>query len=152
VSITKRLVSGTAAAAVTLVVLAPMANSQEDDAVKHVETVAEHEGYIKETSQKKLVVTKFGATWCPPCQQMKPVIEKMAKDSGGKWMLADVDADKTRDLVSTYGVKYLPTVMTHYKGDEISAGKDNAPNRLVGFPGEAKLKEWIDSNLAKTGG
>lgn len=147
---TKRWMSGIAVTAAALVATAPIAGAEiaEDGAVVHVKTAAEHDKFVNETSKTMMVVTKFGAVWCPPCMQMKPHIEKMARESGGKWMLADVDADTpgTKSLMGPdkYNIQYLPTVMAHKNGSEVSS-----EDRVVGFPGKEALQEWINTQLAK---
>ncbi|ONI78062.1 thiol reductase thioredoxin [Actinosynnema sp. ALI-1.44] len=98
---------------------------------------------VMETSRTKLVILDFGATWCPPCRQLKPVIEKLAGQYGGRFLLGEVDADTSRDLVSRYRIQYLPTLVPVRNAAEL-------PNsRMIGFKGESALRTWIDAQLAK---
>ncbi|MBB5960088.1 thioredoxin-like negative regulator of GroEL [Saccharothrix tamanrassetensis] len=74
---------------------------------------------------------------------MKPVVERLAGQYGGRFLLGEVDADRSRDLMTRYNVRYLPTLVPVRDSAEL-------PNsRLIGYPGEAKLKAWIDARLAK---
>ncbi|MGO1050968.1 thioredoxin family protein [Crossiella sp. CA198] len=101
---------------------------------------------VMETSKQKLVIMDFGATWCPPCQKMKPVIEKMAKENGGKWVLAEVDADESKAILTKHNIKYLPTLQG------IRNAKDLPDSRRIGYGGanaERDLKNWINAQLAK---
>ncbi|MCO1578343.1 thioredoxin family protein [Crossiella sp. SN42] len=101
---------------------------------------------VMETSKQKLVIMDFGATWCPPCQKMKPVIEKMARESGGKWLLAEVDADESKAILTKHNVKYLPTLQG------IRNAADLPDSRRIGYGGanaERDLKNWINAQLAK---
>ncbi|MEV7550461.1 thioredoxin domain-containing protein [Amycolatopsis sp. NPDC089917] len=100
---------------------------------------------VMNTSKQKLVIMDFGATWCPPCRQMKPVIEKIAAEYGGKFLLGEVDVDQSKDLSSRYNIQYLPTLV----GVRNSAELPSARN--IGYPGETKLRAWIDAQLAKKG-
>ncbi|WP_433272118.1 thioredoxin family protein [Actinosynnema sp. CS-041913] len=111
---------------------------------EHVVTVTSaNYAQIMEQSREKLVILDFGATWCPPCQRMKPVIERLAGEYGGRFLLGEVDVDRSRDLSSRYSIRYLPTLVPVRDTAEL-------PNsRLIGYPGEAKLRAWIDAQLAK---
>ncbi|OXM49965.1 thioredoxin family protein [Amycolatopsis alba] len=100
---------------------------------------------VMNISKQKLVIMDFGATWCPPCRQMKPVIERLAGEYGGKFVLGEVDVDQSRDLSTKYNIRYLPTLV----GVRNSAELPSARN--IGYPGETKLRAWIDAQLAKKG-
>ncbi|ALG09676.1 thioredoxin family protein [Kibdelosporangium phytohabitans] len=98
---------------------------------------------VMEISKTKLVILDFGATWCPPCRQLKPVIEKLAGQYGGRFLLGEVDADTSRDLLSRYRIQYLPTLVP------VRAAAELPNSRMIGFKGESALRTWIDAQLAK---
>ncbi|WP_410665800.1 thioredoxin family protein [Amycolatopsis sp. lyj-84] len=98
---------------------------------------------VMNISKQKLVIMDFGATWCPPCRQMKPVIERLAGEYGGKFLLGEVDVDRSRDLSSRYNIQYLPTLVGVRNSAELPS------SRNIGYPGEAKLRAWINAQLAK---
>ncbi|RDI24428.1 thioredoxin family protein [Lentzea flaviverrucosa] len=98
---------------------------------------------VMEESKTKLVVLDFGATWCPPCRQLKPVIEKLAAQYGGRFLLGEVDVDVSRDLSSRYRIQYLPTLVPVRDTAELPG------SRMIGFKGETALRTWIDAQLAK---
>ncbi|MCX2954764.1 thioredoxin family protein [Lentzea sp. NEAU-D7] len=140
-----------AAAAVVAAVLVPapaqatpMADAtiqvSADNVVKV--TSANHDE-VMEASRTKLVILDFGAAWCPPCRQLKPVIEKLAAQYGGRFLLGEVDADVSRDLLSRYRVQYLPTLVPMRNAAELPG------SRMIGFRGETALRAWIDAQLAK---
>lgn len=98
---------------------------------------------VMEESKTRLVVLDFGATWCPPCRQLKPVIEKLAAQYGGRFLLGEVDVDVSRDLSSRYRIQYLPTLVPVRDTAELPG------SRMIGFKGETALRTWIDAQLAK---
>ncbi|WP_414941964.1 thioredoxin family protein [Amycolatopsis sp. cmx-11-51] len=98
---------------------------------------------VMNISKQKLVIMDFGATWCPPCRQMKPVIERLAAEYGGRFLLGEVDVDQSRDLSSRYNIRYLPTLVGVRDAAELPS------SRNIGYPGEARLRAWIDAQLAK---
>ena len=70
------------------------------------------------------VVVKVGADWCPPCRQMKPVIEELAKEEKGKIIFLDLKIDDNRDLAKQYKINLIPTVLFYdrqgkFKGKEV---------------------------------
>ncbi len=59
----------------------------------------------------KVVVLKFGATWCGPCRAMKPQLEALAKRYGDKpFAVVDVDVDENEPAARQWAVRYLPAV------------------------------------------
>jgi thiol-disulfide isomerase/thioredoxin len=76
----------------------------------------------------KPVVLKVFATWCPPCQAMKPEFEKVAAELGDKFIFAEADADKFADK-EALKVEGLPTVIVFKNGAEAArfiGGRDAA--------------------------
>ena len=81
------------------------------------------------------VLVDFGATWCGPCKQLKPIVEQIATDWSGKVKVAYVDIDKARETAMRYGIMSVPTVMIFNAGDV----KETA----VGFQTKAALEDRI---------
>ncbi|GGN04073.1 hypothetical protein GCM10011609_49070 [Lentzea pudingi] len=122
----------------------PMADANiQVSAENVVKVTSANHNQVMEASRTKLVVLDFGATWCPPCRQLKPVIEKLAAEYGGRFLLGEVDADISRDLMSRYRIQYLPTLVPMRNAAELPG------SRMIGFRGETALRAWIDAQLAK---
>eukprot|EP00695_Tsukubamonas_globosa_P001527 TRINITY_DN2566_c0_g1_i1.p1 TRINITY_DN2566_c0_g1~~TRINITY_DN2566_c0_g1_i1.p1 ORF type:complete len:137 (+),score=27.37 TRINITY_DN2566_c0_g1_i1:70-480(+) len=58
----------------------------------------------------KPVLLDCYATWCGPCKRLTPVLEKMANDANGSFVLVKLDVDEHGDLAGKLGVNAVPTV------------------------------------------
>ncbi|ANZ41519.1 thiol reductase thioredoxin [Lentzea guizhouensis] len=137
-----------AVVASVLLVAAPAGAAEPRSAIQAgaenvVQVTSANYAEVMEMSRTKLVVLDFGATWCPPCRQMKPVIERLAAQYGGRFLLGEVDADTSRELLTRYRVQYLPTLVPVRNAAELPG------SRMIGFKGETALRAWIDAQLAK---
>jgi thioredoxin len=65
------------------------------------------------------VLVDFGATWCPPCKTMEPIIETLQKKYEGKFSLLKVDGGKDEALLKKYKVTALPVFIVYKNGKEI---------------------------------
>lgn len=138
-------VTAVAVVAAALAAVAPASAAPADTTIisEHiVKVTSANHAQVMQVSQTKLVILDFGAEWCSPCRQMKPVIERLAVEYNGRFLLGEVDVDVSRDLSSQYRIRYLPTLVPVRNGVEISG-------RTVGYRGEAALRSWIDAQLAK---
>ncbi len=85
------------------------------------------------------IIVDFNATWCGPCQQFKPIFEKMAEKYNGKVRFISVDVDRCRDVATEYQVESIPTVLF--------VSTDCNINRSVGFMNETEFEEAIKAIL-----
>ncbi len=69
---------------------------------------------------KKPVIVVFSATWCQPCQLLKPVVNEVAKKLGDNYLFVKMDFDENRDIATRYSVKVLPTIL-YFKNGQLTS-------------------------------
>lgn len=73
------------------------------------------------------VLVDFSATWCGPCKQLAPIVDKIADDFSGKIKVGKLDIDDAPETAKKYGVRSVPTVLVFNKGEKtgVQAGLTN---------------------------
>lgn len=79
-------------------------DSQEKNAVVEVTQLEQ----INASLQKGPILVKMGAEWCGPCQEMKPILKKLATEYEGKAMIMSVDVDQSPKLADYFVVNSIP--------------------------------------------
>lgn len=65
---------------------------------------------------KGIIVVDFYATWCGPCKQMEPILNKVAKEFAGQISFYRVDVDKNQRWTTSLGISAIPTLIFYKKG------------------------------------
>lgn len=99
-------------------------------------TSANFEAEVIEASKSMPVVVDFWAPWCAPCRVLKPVLEKLAAEYGGKFKLAKLNTEDNQDVATTYGVRSIPDVMAFRDGKPVS--------HFLGAVPESQVRAFID--------
>jgi putative thioredoxin len=97
--------------------------------------------YLVDESFTRPVLIDFWADWCAPCKSLMPILEKLANEYDGAFLLAKVNADEMGMISSQFGVRSLPTVILM---------KDGQP--IDGFTGalpEVQVREVLEKYLPK---
>lgn len=83
---------------------------------------------VLESSQPVLV--DFTATWCGPCQQLAPIVEKLAETYQGKAKIGKVDIDADQDLAVQYGITSVPTILFFKSGEIVDTLRGYNPENV----------------------
>src|SRR5262245_30446227 len=106
-------------------------------------TEATFQTEVLERSLSVPVVIDFWAEWCGPCKQLSPVLEKLAIEGNGAWVLAKVDVDSNQRLAQMFRVQSIPMVYAVVGGQPVDA--------FTGVVPENQLRQWIDA-VCRAGG
>ncbi|HEX4701559.1 MAG TPA: tetratricopeptide repeat protein [Pseudonocardiaceae bacterium] len=85
------------------------------------------------------VIVDLWATWCGPCKQLSPVLERLAEAANGAWLLAKVDVDANPRIAQLFGVQSIPTVVAVAGGQPVDA--------FAGAQPEPQVRQWITTLL-----
>ncbi|MDR1994312.1 tetratricopeptide repeat protein [Azonexus sp.] len=80
------------------------------------------------------VLVDFWAPWCEPCKVLKPLLEKLAEEYAGRFLLAKVNADENQELAQHFGVRSIPSVKVLFQGQLVDEFNGALPeNQLRAF-------------------
>lgn len=94
---------------------------------------------VVDRSRSVPVIIDLWAEWCGPCKQLSPVLEKLAAEAGGQWILAKVDVDANPQLSAALQVQSIPMVVAVLGGQLVDG--------FLGAMPEAQVRQWIGQVL-----
>ena len=83
------------------------------------------------------VVVDFWATWCGPCQMLGPVLEEVANENEGKFIVGKVNVDDQVEIAMQYKISAIPTLLVFENGE--------VKKQTMGFLPKDKLLEFINN-------
>jgi putative thioredoxin len=102
-------------------------------------TEATFQAEVLDRSFQVPVLLDLWADWCQPCKQLSPVLERLANDAGGAWVLAKIDVDANPRISQALQVQSIPSVFAVIGGQLIPGFQGALP--------EAQVREFVAAVL-----
>lgn len=74
--------------------------------------------FIRQVTNAKPVIVKFGAEWCPPCQQVEEELNQLTQTYGDRVHVVKIDIDSRPDLAKHFGVRSIPHIILFRYGEQ----------------------------------
>jgi rhodanese-related sulfurtransferase len=75
--------------------------------------------FVKVITENKMVLVDIGATWCPPCRKMQPIVDQIKKEQGSNVYFLAVDGGVDMDVMKHLQFESLPTFIIYKNGKEV---------------------------------
>jgi putative thioredoxin len=107
-------------------------------------TEANFQTEVVERSATAPVVLDFWATWCQPCKQLSPVLERLATEYAGRFLLGTIDVDQNPRIAQAAGVQSIPLVVAVVRGQLVPLFQGAVP--------EGQVRQFIEELLRVAAG
>jgi putative thioredoxin len=104
-------------------------------------TDATFERDVVERSREVPVVVDFWASWCQPCMMLKPVLQKLAQEHDGKFVLVTAETEHNQAAAAQLNVSSIPAVFAVVGGEVVDMFQGAVP--------EAQLRDWLARVIAE---
>jgi putative thioredoxin len=94
-------------------------------------TDEEFQKEVVDRSHEVPVLVDFWAAWCGPCRVLGPILERLANEAQGKFVLAKIDVDRSPRHAQAFGVRGIPTVIAFRNGAMVAEFSGALPEESV---------------------
>lgn len=91
---------------------------------------------VIDASENIPVLVDFWAPWCGPCQMLKPIMEKLAKEYSEEVKIVKLNVEENQGKAEEYGIMSIPCVKLFKNGEVV--------DEFLGLRSEEIIREWID--------
>jgi putative thioredoxin len=99
-------------------------------------SIEDFEAKVLQPAMETPVVVDFWAPWCEPCKVLKPMLEKLAEEYKGRFLLAKINADENPEISQHFGVRSIPSVKVLFQGQLVDEFNGALP--------ESQIREFLD--------
>jgi putative thioredoxin len=117
-----------------------------ESAYVHDADSASFPSLVIDASRRVPVLVDFWAAWCGPCRVLAPILEGLAEEYRGRFLLVKIDTDREQELARQFGIRSLPTVKLFKDGSMVDEFMGVQPESGV----RALLERYISRESDET--
>ena len=102
---------------------------------------ADFQTHVIEASMHQPVLVDFWASWCQPCQILKPMLENLADEYQGQFLLAKINTEESQQAAAQFGIRSIPTVKIFVNGEAV--------DEFMGALPENEVRAFIDKYIQR---
>lgn len=110
---------------------------RQDFALDIIES--EFDSKVLALSHRVPVLVDFWAPWCGPCKTLKPLLEKLAGEYGGRFVLVKINSDEAQAVAARFAVRSIPAVKLFIGGEVV--------DEFMGALPEGQVRAFLDAHL-----
>lgn len=106
-----------------------------------IDVTRENYDELMQTSSTVPVLIDFWASWCQPCLMLTPILERLAGEYRGKFLLGKLDTEQEQEIAARFGIRSIPTVKLFRDGRPV--------DEFMGALPEQAVREFLDRHVAR---